>query len=147
MDRRKFLAGMAATGVASVGTPAFAESPIASIINSSKRDSWADQFDARKGDAKLSSTNIPVFSPQTPIFVQRAIDEHRQIAAQGGWPVVPANQKLQLGVQSKNVRLLRQRLIVSRDLDAIAGDLLVSQTSARRIENHPIFRSPCDVWR
>lgn len=112
---------MAAAGAASIGTPALAENPIASIINSAKRDRWADQFDARKGDAKLSATNIPIFSPQTPVFVQRAINDHRQIAAQGGWPVVPANKKLELGNQSKNVRLLRQRLIVSRDLDASAG--------------------------
>ncbi len=122
MDRRKFLTGMAAAGAATFGTPALAENPIASIINSSKRDRWADQFDARKGDAKLSATNVPIFSPQTPVFVERAIQDHRQIASTGGWPVVPANKKLELGNQSPNVRLLRKRLIISRDLDASAGD-------------------------
>ncbi|MEM7288896.1 MAG: L,D-transpeptidase family protein [Pseudomonadota bacterium] len=121
MKRRNFLKGMAATGGSLVSSSALAENPIASIIKSSKRDLWADQFDDRKGDAKLSSTNIPVFSPQTPVFIQRAIDEYRQITGRGGWPVVPANKKLSLGAQERNVKLLRKRLIVSRDLDASAG--------------------------
>jgi len=121
MERRRFLSGLAAAGGAAFASPALAENPIANIINASRRDNWEDQFDARRGDAKLSSTKIPIFSPQTPVFVQRAIDDYRQIASAGGWPVVPANQKLRLGAQSRNVSLLRKRLIASRDLDASAG--------------------------
>jgi len=121
MERRKFLSGLAALGTSSVATPAFAENPIASIIKSSNRDQMSDSFDARKGDAKLSSTNIPVFSPQTPVFIERAIGEYRELALNGGWPVVPANKKLRLGMQSKNVLLLRKRLIASRDLDPSTG--------------------------
>ena len=119
MKRRNFISGLAALGASA--TPALAENPIASIIRSSKRDIWNDQFDARRGDAKLSSTNIPVFSPQTPVFIERAIGEYRQLALKGGWPVVPANQKLRLGDQSRNVQLLRDRLIASRDLDPNTG--------------------------
>ncbi|MEM7215988.1 MAG: L,D-transpeptidase family protein [Pseudomonadota bacterium] len=121
MKRRDFLSGMAALGSASAVTPAFAENPITSIIRSSQRDIWNDQFDARRGDAKLSSTKIPVFSPQTPVFVERAMNEYRELAFKGGWPVVPANKKLRLGVQSRNVELLRDRLIASRDLDPSTG--------------------------
>ncbi len=104
-----------------MASPALADNPIADIINSSKRDRWSDQFDARRGDAKLSATNIPVFSPQTPVFVERAMQEYRQIVSTGGWPVVPANQKLELGVQSANVAKLRKRLMVSADLEENAG--------------------------
>ncbi|MEM9330186.1 MAG: L,D-transpeptidase family protein [Pseudomonadota bacterium] len=121
MKRRNFLSGLAALGASAATTPAMAENPIASIIRSSKRDNWNDQFDARKGDAKLSSTNIPVFSPQTPVFVQRAIEEYRQLSLNGGWPVVPANKKLRLGNQSRNVQILRDRLIASRDLSPKTG--------------------------
>lgn len=121
MKRRDFLSGLAALGTSSAAVPAWANDPIASIIKSSSRDQWNDQFDARKGDAKLSSTNIPVFSPQTPVFIERAIEEYRQLANRGGWPVVPANKKLKLGMQSKNVVLLRERLIASRDLDPSSG--------------------------
>ncbi len=121
MKRRKFLSGLASAATAGLATPALAENPIADIIKSSKRDRWADQFDARKGDAKLSSTNVPIFSPQTPVFIERAIGEYRGIVQAGGWPVVPANQSLRLGDQHRNVRALRHRLIVSKDLDRSAG--------------------------
>lgn len=127
MKRRDFISGMAA-GAGMLSTPALAESPIASIIRSSKRDTWSDEFDARKGDAKLSSTNIPVFSPKTPGFIQQAIGDYRQIAAKGGWPVVPATEKLRLGNQSRNVFLLRERLVASRDLDPSAGNSDVFDT-------------------
>ncbi|MEO0329641.1 MAG: peptidoglycan-binding protein, partial [Pseudomonadota bacterium] len=121
MKRRKFLSGLAALSSSAIASPAIAENPITSIIRSSKRDSWSDQFDSRKGDAKLSSTNTPIFSQQTPVFVQRAIAQYRGIVGNGGWPVVPANQKLRLGSQSNNVRLLRERLEVSKDLQAGNG--------------------------
>lgn len=127
MKRREFISGMAA-GASLAATSALAENPIASIIKSSKRDSWSDQFDARKGDAKLSSTKTPVFSPQTPNFIQQAINDYRQISAKGGWPVVPANQKLRLGSQSRNVFILRERLVKSGDLDPSAGNSDVYDT-------------------
>ena len=120
MKRRQFISGLAAAGTA-LTTPALADNPIASIIRSSKRDNWNDEFDARRGDAKLSSSNIPVFSPQTPLFIERAIGEYREMAANGGWPVVPANKKLRLGDRSKNVYLLRDRLKASRDLAPNTG--------------------------
>lgn len=102
-------------------SPAFAESPIANIIRSSERDFWTDQFDSRRGDAKLSATSVPVFSPQTPVFLERAINEYREISISGGWPVVPANKKLRLGDVSRNVSLLRKRLVITGDLDPKTG--------------------------
>lgn len=120
MKRREFISGLTA-GASVLATPALAENPIASIINSSSRDTWSDQFDARKGDAKLSSTKTPVFSPQTPGFIQQAINDYRQIAATGGWPIVPANEKLRLGNQSRNVMILRERLVKSGDLNPSSG--------------------------
>lgn len=46
----------------------------------------------------------------------RALDRYRRIAGQGGWPEVPAGSKLQLGVRSERVWLLRLRLTASGDL-------------------------------
>ena len=128
MKRRHFLSGAAAIGGGALATPAIAQNLIESIIRSSKRDSWSDEFDARKGDAKLSSTTTPIFAPETAAYVQTAIDEHRGIIANGGWPVVPANEKLRLGNQSPNIRILRKRLAISRDLDPRAGDSDVFDT-------------------
>jgi len=121
MDRRNFLKGMTAAGSALASSSALAENPIASIIKSSNRDSMRDIFDARKGDAKLSATNTPIFSPQTSVALQNSIQEYRQIASNGGWPIVPANKKLRLGAESRNIRFLRDRLVASGDLDKGAG--------------------------
>ena len=97
-------------------------------MKSVNRGNWNDQFDARKGDAELAATNIPIFSPQTPIFIERAIQEYRGIAANGGWPIVPANEKLRLGDRSRTVKVLRQRLKVSGDLEDGSGNSEVFDT-------------------
>jgi len=128
MKRRNFLSGMAAVSGGALATPAFADNAIESIIRSSNRNTWSDQFDARKGDAKLSATKTPVFSPQTPGFIQQAIEEYRGIVSNGGWNVVPANEKLRLGNESRNVLALRKRLAISRDIDSRAGNSEVFDT-------------------
>ena len=105
-----------------------ANDPIRDILSSSGHGAWNDQFDARRGDAKLSSTNIPIFSQQTPSFIEKGITEYQNISINGGWPVVPANKKLRLGVEHKNVKVLRRRLIVSGDLDASSGGSSIYDT-------------------
>ncbi len=119
---------MAALGGGTMASPAFAENAIESIIRSSRRDSWSDQFDARKGDAKLSASKTPIFSDQTTARVEQAIAEYRNIVSTGGWPVVPANKKLRLGSESRTVLTLRQRLAKSNDLDPSAGNSEVFDT-------------------
>ncbi len=123
MKRRDFLtgvgAGLAATGL---GGRAFAQNPIDALLQSPKRGQWSDQFDARRGDAKPGVSQVPVFSEQTPGFIEAAMDDYRRIAGSGGWPVVPANEKLQLGSQSPSVTALRRRLIISGDLNADSGE-------------------------
>jgi murein L,D-transpeptidase YcbB/YkuD len=128
IKRRQFLSGMAALGGGTMASPALAENAIESIIRSSRRDSWSDQFDARKGDAKLSASKTPIFSDQTTARVEQAIAEYRNIVSTGGWPVVPANKKLRLGSESRTVLTLRQRLAKSNDLDPSAGNSEVFDT-------------------
>ena len=129
LKRRNLLTGLAsAVGATSLAKPALAVNPIDAILKAADRGSWNDQFDARRGDASLASTSIPVFSPQTPVFVERAIEDYRQLTLNGGWPVVPANKKLRLGDSSRNVRMLRKRLVISGDLSARAGNSDVFDT-------------------
>lgn len=123
MKRREFLAALGAGAASSLlGGKAFAQNPIDALLQSPKRGQWSDQFDARRGDDKPGVSQIPVFSEQTPGFIEMAMDEHRRIAGSGGWPVVPANEKLELGSQSPSVTALRRRLIISGDLASDAGD-------------------------
>ncbi|MGE0282768.1 MAG: murein L,D-transpeptidase [Rhizobiaceae bacterium] len=97
---------------------------IGDILSSPKRGNWDDQFDAqvsaKAANAKVSTTT-PIFSPETIGYTEQAIGQYSNIVAQGGWPVVPATKKLQLGVTDPDVELLRKRLIIAGDLSAEAG--------------------------
>ena len=127
LNRRKFFATVAKFG-ASLGaggiltTPALAENPLDLILKFRKRGSWKDRFDSRRDDGALSSTSVPIFSPQTPTFIENSLIEYRNIIAKGGWPVVPANKKLELGTNSKSVAIMRRRLKISGDLSLDAND-------------------------
>lgn len=123
LSRRLFLGGASSLAALGAATGAArAQSAIMDIINAPRRGNWDDQFDAKSVRAvKEVATRIPVTSAETVGFVERAILQHQNIVAQGGWPMVPAGEKLQLGSRSPSVRLLRQRLIVSGDLEVHAG--------------------------
>ena len=126
-SRRAFLAGTGAVALTAMMGAAWAQEgqdPIRDILSSPKRGNWDDTFDAQvsaSGQPAKVSTTQPIFTPETTANTEAAIEQYRNIVAQGGWPKVPANKKLQLGVTDPNIELLRQRLIVSGDLSAEAG--------------------------
>jgi len=123
-SRRKFMGAAAAIGAGSiVSAPALAQqSPLDMLLKFRKRGSWNEKFDSRSSDGALSSSNVPVFSPRTPAFIQASQVEYRNIIARGGWPVVPANKKLKLGAVSNTVAIMRKRLKITGDLPADASD-------------------------
>jgi murein L,D-transpeptidase YcbB/YkuD len=86
-----------------------------------KNNAWEDRFDTRIVRGSLIS-NRPVLSLSTKYYTQLAIPEYRNIIAKGGWPVVPETQReLHLGMIHPDVSLLRQRLLISKDLPYDAG--------------------------
>lgn len=125
-SRRSFLRGAATAGLtaaASVMVPAaFAQQQaLNDILAAPRRGNWDDQFDARATGGQKVATNQPVLSQQTAGNLQSAIAQYGDIAGRGGWPQVPGNAKLRLGVSDPSVQALRQRLIVSGDLPREAG--------------------------
>jgi murein L,D-transpeptidase YcbB/YkuD len=58
------------------------------------------------------------FVHRSPVYrgLKRALADHRRIAADGGWPVVPAGETLHPGDEDPRVAMLRQRLVVTGDL-------------------------------
>ena len=120
---RAILKGAAATGlIAGLTAPSFAQSTIEQIINAPGRGNWDDQFDAQ-ASRTVSETvaNFPIISEQTLRNLEIAQIEYQNIVANGGWPVVPANKRLHLGMVSSDVRKLRERLMISGDLPRSAG--------------------------
>ncbi len=123
LSRRRFIgraAGLAAAAM--TAGPALAQTAIEEIINSPRRGSWDDQFDAKSSRSVAeTATRHPIASADTIAFVESAIFDYQNLIARGGWPFVPATKKLRMGVSEPEVRILRQRLMASGDLDQSAG--------------------------
>lgn len=120
-NRRLFLTGAGAVAAAALSGAASAQDVIEDILNSPRRGNWDDTFDARASQGGKVASNLPIFSQQTVGYVEQAIGQYSGIVGQGGWPVVPATKKLQLGVVDPDVVPLRQRLMISGDLSRNAG--------------------------
>ena len=97
-SRRFFLSGAGALAMAAISAPAGAQDFISEILQSERRGNWDDTFDARASHGDKVASNLPIFSPQTVMYIEQAVAQYSGIVAQGGWPMVPATKKLQLGV-------------------------------------------------
>ena len=104
----------ACSAVAGVA-PALAEDPIAEVLQNGSAE-WQDGFDAASVGAADVRTTIPTLSPQIVNALQTAITQYSDIVSRGGWPVVPAEKKLKIGMRDPAVVVLRQRLAISGDL-------------------------------
>lgn len=119
-SRRTFLTGAGALAAAAISQSAHAQNGIDSIIGASRRG-WDDQFDAQGSSGAQVATTRPIFSPDTLVHVQEAIGQYQNVVANGGWPTVPDQNKLQLGVVHPDVEIMRRRLMISGDLSEGAG--------------------------
>ena len=63
----------------------------------------------------------PILSSATVDATQAAIQKYQDIVARGGWNTVPPGNDLRIGSKGPRVQALRDRLVVTGDLDAIAG--------------------------
>lgn len=120
-SRRYFLTGASALAAATIAGAARADDVIADFLNSPSRGNWNDQFDASVSQGGKVASNLPIFSPETVTYLEQAIAQYSNIVAMGGWPAVPADKKLQLGVVDPDVEALRRRLMISGDLSTRAG--------------------------
>lgn len=120
-SRRVFLSGAGAAAASLLAGSAGAQNFLNDFINARRRSGWDDNFDAHASTAGEVATNLPVLSPQTVSFTELAIQDYQMIAANGGWPVVPARKRLQLGTIDPDVEILRRRLMISGDLSTAAG--------------------------
>ncbi len=99
---------------------AAAQDPIQDVLRQ-RATEWSDGFDTAVVSAPEVRTNAPILSPATVESVSLAIASYSDIVARGGWPMVPAEQVVRIGASGAPVAALRQRLIISGDLDATLG--------------------------
>jgi len=82
---------------------------------------WRQSYDAGPRNAVLRSST-PMLSPESFQATEQAIAAYRDLAGRGGWPQVQLPERMGVGAKGPGVVALRQRLIVTGDLDAAAGD-------------------------
>ncbi len=87
-----------------------------------QQSEWAESFDAESFIARPVATTNPILAPQTVPAMEQAIYAYQDLVARGGWPSVPADMELRMGVLDPRVVELRRRLIASGDLRQTSGD-------------------------
>jgi L,D-transpeptidase YcbB len=121
-NRRAFRRAAVAVGAALLFAPQFAmaQDPIQDVLQRGSVE-WSDGFDSASVGADDVRTSTPTMSPQIVDALQGAIARYSDLVARGGWPVVPADKVLRIGMRDPAVVVLRQRLTISGDLPSAAG--------------------------
>lgn len=81
---------------------------------------WAQDYAAPTG-MQVQRSSTPILSPQTVAATEQMIERYKDIVARGGWRPVSGADRLRVGSRGGAVDTLRQRLIVTGDLDPVAG--------------------------
>ena len=83
-SRRKFIAGAGAAVLTGLtGGAASAQDVIRDIIQSPRRGNWDTEFDARATQAGKVASTLPIFSPETVTYIERAIAQYQATALIG----------------------------------------------------------------
>jgi murein L,D-transpeptidase YcbB/YkuD len=82
---------------------------------------WSQNYEA-VSRTRVQRTSTPMLSPDALAATEQMIEYYRNIAARGGWQPVQGVQGLRVGSKSPAVIALRQRLIITGDLDQTAGE-------------------------
>ena len=93
LDRRRVLAGLAASAVATRARAQ--EDPLQQLIQENQRSDMGQGFDAASRTIAMPKASLPTLSPATAQTTEAALTRYEQIVAGGGWPEVPANDRLQ----------------------------------------------------
>lgn len=110
-------AAAATFGTALAPTPSKAQSQ--EFIGGSAE--WEQSYDVAS-KMQVGRSSVPVLSAQTVAATEQMIERYRDIVGRGGWgQLAPSKERLAVGVSGANVVALRQRLILSGDLDPSVG--------------------------
>ncbi|WP_457094103.1 L,D-transpeptidase family protein [Microvirga sp. P5_D2] len=110
LSRRALLTG----SLALVFTPA-------TVALAQNQAEWSQNYEA-VSRTRVQRTSTPMLSAESLAATEQMIEYYRNIAARGGWGAVQGVQGLRVGSKSPAVAGLRQRLIITGDLDQNAGD-------------------------
>ncbi|MEH3118250.1 MAG: L,D-transpeptidase family protein [Methylorubrum populi] len=81
---------------------------------------WAQDYSSPT-TMQVHRSSTPILSPETVAATEAMVEKYRAIVARGGWQPVSGAAGLRIGSRGPAVAAVRQRLIVTGDLDANAG--------------------------
>lgn len=110
LSRRALLTG----SLALILTPA-------TVAMAQTQAEWSQNYEA-VSRTRVQRTSTPMLSADSLAATEQMIEYYRNIAARGGWQPVQGVQGLRVGSKSPAVVALRQRLIITGDLDPNAGE-------------------------
>ncbi|WP_114943783.1 L,D-transpeptidase family protein [Microvirga calopogonii] len=110
LSRRTLLTG----SLALIFTPA-------TVALAQTQAEWSQNYEA-VSRTRVQRTSTPMMSQESLAATEQMIEYYRNIAARGGWQPVQGVQGLRVGSKSPAVVALRQRLIITGDLDQAAGE-------------------------
>ena len=140
IDRRRVLTGLAGAAASLAASRALAQGddPLQQLIQENQRGDLGQGFDSASRTIRMPKSTLPTLSPETAQTTEAQIARYEEIVANGGWPAVPANDRLRLGARHAAVPQLRQRLKLAGDLDpnAVENDVYDSyvETAVRRFQ-------------
>ena len=135
-SRRAVLRGLGGLAASLAATRAFAqaqaEDPLQQLIQQNQRGDMGQGFDSTSRTIAMPKASLPTLSPATVQTTELAIARYEQIVGNGGWPMVPVNDRLRVGMRHPAVLPLRARLKIVGDLDpaAVENDVYDSYVEA-----------------
>ena len=118
-ERRFFLRGLVGLALASTAlSPLAAFAQVAEAMDDQAE--WRQSY-VTSDRIAIARETTPTLSAATVAATENAIQQYEGIVSRGGWTPVPTGADLKVGVKSKAVQALRQRLVASGDLDPVAG--------------------------
>ena len=107
-------------GLALTAATALIAVPAAARDSSFAQAEWAQDYTS-PATMQVHRSSTPILSPQTIESTEAMVARYRDIVARGGWRPVSGAERLTIGSKGPAVAAVRQRLIVTGDLDANAG--------------------------
>ena len=136
LNRRSFLA--AAAALVAAGAARADDRALDALIDDTDRGEFGQSFDQASRTIHMPKATAPTLSPATAQFTETAVKTYDRIVERGGWPEVPKVDELRLGNRHPSVVDMRERLLVSGDLDpsAVGNDIYDSyvEEAVRRFQ-------------
>ncbi len=111
----------AAGAAAALPSAAFAQQPQSPLSLLGPAADWGHGFDSASRTIAMPSARFATLTSSTVESLERAIHEYSQIVQRGGWPAMSDSERLRVGMQHRAVGVLRERLMMTGDLDRAAG--------------------------